>query len=1388
MSSYSRDNSADTVGVNSSIYSEGTPGAYEFYGTLYNQTSYNSFDHINVLTYLMGSGNDTTNIAGVAATTAGNSLYLDGGAGNDRLNADFGAMTSNFTLTSGSLTTGNISAFNFELYSLTLGSGNDSISLTGAADDSFALGAGNDSVVINNAQGYQSVDLGDGIDYLSVDNSSQLIGVNTSIYSGGGATYFYGNLYNDGNRTDFDHAEAVVYKMGSGNDTLNLDGPPLAIATNTVSVDAGGGSDKLNASLGVVTTGIVMTNNSLTTTGVSLTHFETYDVTFGSGNDDVTLTGAVNDALRMAAGNDVVKLTAALGYQSVDGGDGRDSLTVNNSSESVGVNTSIYSGGGATYFYGNLYNDGNRTDFDHMEVLSYRMGSGNDTLNVDGVALGISANRITVDGGGGGDSLNASLGVLTTDIVVVDNTLVTAHATLNNFETYNVTFGSGNDTVTRTGAANDALRMGAGNDAVTITNAQGYQSVEGGDGMDSLSVDNGAQLNGVSSALYNGGGTYFYGNFYNDGNRTDYDHMEKVTYVMGSGNDYMSVDATPLNVATNSISVDAGAGLDVLNANLSVITTDIVLNATALTTARLNLAHFETFTLTFGSGNDSATVTGAAGDTLTMADGNDSVSITDARGYQSTDGGAGLDSLTVDNSSQTLGVASNIYNGGGTYFYGNLYNVDNRTDYDHYEQLTYKMGSGNDVLNVDATPLGVGGTSLTIDGGAGTDVLNLNLGGLTGSSVGLSGGAITVGGSRFTGFESVAITLGSGTNVILLGAEADTITGGGGNDTIDGGAGDDNLNGGGGNNTASYASATSAVTVSLLLQGSGQNTGGAGTDTLSNFQNLTGSNYADTLTGDNNDNRLDGGLGADSMTGGLGNDYYVVDNSGDVVTEGAAAGTDTVQSAVSYVLGANLENLILTGTLNRSGYGNALDNVITGNSGDNALKGYDGNDTLNGGLGNDTLTGGLGNDTYVIDSTGDVIVENANQGTDTVKSAITFALAAALENLTLTGSANINATGNSAANILIGNSGNNVLDGGTGADTLTGGLGNDTYVVDTAGDVVTENAGEGTDTVMAGYSYTLGVNFENLALTGTLDRSGYGNAADNVVTGNSGNNALKGYDGNDTLDGGLGTDTLTGGKGDDTYVVDNAGDVVVELAAQGSDTVRASITYTLGANVDNLVLTGAAALNGTGNGDNNTLTGNAAANVLIGGGGNDWLDGGGGSDTLTGGLGNDTYVVDTAGDVVTENAAEGTDTVQASISYTLGANVENLMLLGTFGRSGYGNTLDNALTGNSGANSLKGYNGNDTLNGGIGDDTLSGGNGADVFVFSAASGHDTVSDFLASQNDTFNVHAYSNGTAFGGGVTITSDGLGNTIIDLGGGNTVLVNGGSVGDVTAHMVW
>ena len=340
------------------------------------------------------------------------------------------------------------------------------------------------------------------------------------------------------------------------------------------------------------------------------------------------------------------------------------------------------------------------------------------------------------------------------------------------------------------------------------------------------------------------------------------------------------------------------------------------------------------------------------------------------------------------------------------------------------------------------------------------------------------------------------------------------------------------------------------------------------------------------------------------VSGSTGNDAYMVSSTDIQLSESADQGVDTVSSTISWKLGANFENLTLLGNAAINAKGNVQANILTGNDGDNRLDGAGGTDTM---------IGGDGDDTYVTDG-GDTITEAADEGTDTVRSSATITLSGNVENLVLTGSTAINGFGNAEDNTITGNRAANQITGGAGEDTLIGGRGNDVYTID-AEDVVIETAGGGSDTVRADFSAKLGENVENLQLIGTGGFSGTGNAAGNVLNGNSGNNRLEGLGGNDLLNGATGTDTLVGGTGDDIYFTDG-GDTIIERTDEGIDSVQSSATHSLSGNVENLLLTGSAAINGTGNSLSNIIVGNSAANTLDGGAGNDTLTGGGGADAF----------------------------------------------------------------------------------------------------------------------------------------------------------------------------
>ncbi|MCA2719621.1 Calx-beta domain-containing protein [Microcystis sp. M169S2] len=1035
------------------------------------------------------------------------------------------------------------------------------------------------------------------------------------------------------------------------------------------------------------------------------------DTIDGLGGNDQIFGLAANDNLLGGIGNDT--LNPGLGIDTVNGNDGSDLLLLDYSTLTSNI-TSTNTGTSGT-----ITTTNNSVSYTNIEAMNVQGGSGNDTI------YGTSGND-TIFGNGGADYLIGGDG---------DDSL---------------DGGAGNDTLYG-GAGDDTLNGGVGDDTFNLS---GTGTVIGGDG-DDIFI-----FYGPYTGIIDGGG----------GN-------DRIDIAPGySGNIIFPATITGIE----SVIVPGSGGNDYL------------------------IGDDGNDSLNGQDGND--TLEGRGGnDNLLGGTGNDVIYT--GLGIDTVDGGEGIDHLIVDYSSLTTPVSS-IYSNGS----GSINTTDNQVGYARIDRLTLITGSnqdflagttGSDSLDGQAgndTLLGVDSHSLTpglneidtMTGGTGSDRFILgdeswwSYDDRNHSSNGATDYALI---QDFSSIEDDVVQLHGDKSYYRL----ETVN----NDThlyLDQPVGEPdeliaifaNLTGLELNSAAFVfiAAAIELPQVSLAVNPSNVNENGSPnliytfTRTGDKTNSLTVNfNVSGTATFSNDYTRSGGNsfsatAGSITFLAGSSTATLTLNPTADNIVEPHETIGITLTSGTSYTIGTTAT---VTGTISNDD-GDPNNNELIGGSGNDSLGGLAGNDTIIGNAGNDTLNGGAGvdslignagNDTYIIDDLNDVIVENANEGTDTVQTSINFDLTATnLENITLLGTDNLNATGNGFNNTLIGNDGNNLLqglagndnlDGKAGNDTLVGGAGNDTYTID-AGDTIVENANEGTDAVKAGFSYILANNLENLTLLATGNIDGTGNNSNNGLTGNNGNNRLEGLAGNDNLNGGLGNDTLVGGSGNDNYTIDG-GDTLIENLNEGTDTVTASFTYTLGDNLENLNLSGNAAINGTGNTLNNSLNGNSGNNLLLGLEGNDSLDGKAGNDTLEGGAGDDAYTID-AGDTITENANAGTDTVKVGFaSYTLTANFENLTLTGTVAIDGTGNNSNNLLTGNNAANTLTGLDGNDTLLGGSGNDTLVGGNGNDVltggsgleqFVLNAPGGGiDSITDFRVI-DDTLVVSA----SQFGGGLTV----------------------------------
>jgi Ca2+-binding RTX toxin-like protein len=496
----------------------------------------------------------------------------------------------------------------------------------------------------------------------------------------------------------------------------------------------------------------------------------------------------------------------------------------------------------------------------------------------------------------------------------------------------------------------------------------------------------------------------------------------------------------------------------------------------------------------------------------------------------------------------------------------------------------------------------------------------------------------------------------------------------------------------------------------------------------------------DELYGGTDGDFLNGNEGADILDGASGNDTYQVEDAADTVVELAAAGTDTVNALVSYALTANVEILNLIGAGAINGTGNELANVIAGNLADNFIDGL---------AGADTMWGGGGDDIYVVENLGDAVQENAGEGEDTVRAAISYTLTAEVEVLVLTG-ADIDGTGNALANTILGSAGNNQLIGAGSDDYLIAGLGDDIV-----------NGGAGSDT--ADYADAVGTGVVVSLGIGGAQSVGGGLGSDTLIgienlVGSDFTDALIGNNLNNLLNGGLGSDRMSGGLGNDIYIVESAGDLVIESAGFGFDEVRTLLGYyslASVAHVERLTFIAMGRIIGRGNELDNRLVGGLDDDRFI--------TDAGGADRYLGDFGFDTMDFRQSAAGVTIDLTTGVHGGAAAGDYF--SSIDAFYGSDTAADTMIGNTSNNRFDGYGGNDVLDGGIRNDTLYGGAGDDTiiggrdwdyLSGGLGADTFIILSmrdsglsASLRDRILDFQAGI-DKIDLSALDADTATGG--------------------------------------
>jgi Ca2+-binding RTX toxin-like protein len=1194
-----------------------------------------------------GTGNDTI-------TAAGNDATVTGGSRGDRI-AVSGA-NSLVTSTTGA----------------------DSITASGT-QDTLVGGAGNSTFYVNDASTVIEVAAGSGVDSIvSSVSYTAPSNVNVLTLAGTGNIAATGNAGND---TLYGGAAADTLIAGTGVDTLiGGSGNTTFVVDNTADVVQDNSTTSNNQIESSVSYSLATNVNTLVLTGTA-----NLVGTANGANDTIVSNGGV-DTLIGGSGNDIFIINNPGDVIEVGGGGSTGVVEASSNYSLQGsVFTLVLTGTAALV---GTANSGNDTLISNSGADTLMGGAGNDVFVVN------NANDVVQDtfANTSNTILSSVAYTLPTNVNALTLTGSAALVATGNSAADLITANAGNDTlVAGSGAA--TLIGGAGSDTFVIDSTADVVQDTATNGSNTIQASVSYSLAANANTLILGGANGLTGNA-NSGNDTLVADSNADTLMGGSGNETFIVNGVGDVVQDTSTSAS-----NVIESAVSyTLPTDV--NTLMLTGTGNNVG-------TSNSGNDSL-VGDAGADTLVATSGLDT--LVAGSGPATLEGGSGNDVFVVNNASDV------VIAGTGTDTI--------------LSSASYVLPTGVQILQLTGTA-NITGTAISgnnlLSGNAGNDVLYAGAGAGADTLIAGAGADTLVGGGGADTFvidstadviesvssaaanqvlSSVSYTLPSTISILTLSGSAnllgagnggnDTLTANGGNDTLIGGGGVVDLVGGKGPDLFIVDNAADSVTGSSsgadTIESSISYTlpGTVNVLELSSTANLiaAGNTQADLIVGNGGNDTLFAGSGADTLVAGsglatlvgsTGNDTFLVNNTADVVEDSSTGGSNTLISSVTYTLPTGVDTLLLTGTAALVGAANGDNDSIVGNGGADTLMAGSGNDTLTDGGGAVTMVAGSGNDTFVISNAADVIEGIAAGSNDVIVSSVSLVLPDSIAALTLTGAANIMGTVSSPDDVLTGGAGNDTLVAGADADTLIGGAGNTTFIVSSASDVVEDSQATATNTLEASMSYSLPTDVNVLVLTGSANLAGTANS------------------GSDTLVSNSGVDTLYGGGGNDTFVVNNPGDVV-EAGAQGtSDTVVTASGFTLVAGVNSLILTGSANVTGAANSGNDSLVSNS------------------GADTLVGGSGNDTFIVNNAGDVVLDTSTSASNAIQASVSYSLPTNVNSLTL-----------TKSSLVgTGNAGA---------DTLVAGAGLDTLMAGTGNDLFVINNTS--DVVQDGSTTANDT----------------------------------------------------